>query len=588
MSRLEKDTLQASSRRRRSRVQCTLFLFVAILTLITYDFASAQQRFWVTFRDRGTQVDRSAADPRSLGITERALWRRSKVLPAQRLVDEFDLPVNPSYLRQLNAAGVVVRSTSRWFNAVSAELTGGQRAALEILPCVASIEPVRVFFRQEPEPVSPSVPQTLQKLSGSAAIDYGASLTQLSTINVVDVHASGVTGSGVIIGVLDNGFNQHAIHPALKDIKVIAEHDFVQRDSNTSRAPGEYASQGNHGSGVLSLIGGYEDGKLIGAAFGASFILGKTEVDSVEKPFEEDLYVEGLEWAERLGADVVSTSLGYNDWYTYADFDGATATTTKAARIAARKGVLLVTAMGNEGNYRDARTRATGSLIAPADADSIVSVGAVSSSRFLAGFSSTGPTADGRIKPEVVAQGVSDYVMYGEAGYTFGAGTSFATPLVAGVAALILSAHPALTPMQVRDRLILTARALYDSAVGMVSHPNNFYGWGLVDAARAVGISNPVPSSGQFVLQQNYPNPFNGSTTILVDASSDAVIELSIYNILGQRVRKLYSGKAQVGTNYFQWANARDDAGNPVAAGLYLCRLSAPGSVSSQKILYIK
>jgi serine protease AprX len=588
MSRLEKDTLQVSSRRRRSSVQCALFLFVTILTLFTCDFASAQQRFWITFRDRGPQVDRSSADPRSLGITERALWRRSKVLPAQRLIDELDLPVNPSYLRQLNATGVVIRSTSRWFNAVSAELTGGQRAALEILPCVASVEPVRVFFRQEPEPVSPLVPQTLQKLSGSAAIDYGASLTQLSTINVVDVHASGVTGSGVIIGVLDNGFNQHAIHPALKDIKVMAEYDFVQRDSNTSRAPGEYASQGNHGAGTLSLIGGYENGKLIGAAFGASFILGKTEVDSVEKPVEEDLYVEGLEWAERLGADVVSTSLGYNDWYTYSDFDGATATTTKAARIAARKGVLLVTAMGNEGNYRDARTRATGSLIAPADADSIVSVGAVSSSRFLAGFSSTGPTADGRIKPEVVAQGVSDYVMYGEAGYTLGAGTSFATPLVAGVAALILSAHPTLTPMQVRDRLILTARALYDSSVGMVSHPNNFYGWGMVDAARAVGISNPVPSSGQFVLRQNYPNPFNGSTTILVDAPSDAVIELSIYNILGQRVRKLYSGKAQVGTNYFQWANARDDAGNPVAAGLYLCRLSAPGSVSSQKILYIK
>jgi subtilisin family serine protease len=217
----------------------------------------------------------------------------------------------------------------------------------------------------------------------------------------------------------------------------------------------------------------------------------------------------------------------------------------------------------------------------------------VSSSLKLAGFSSTGPTADGRIKPEVVAQGVSVYVMYGENGYTFSNGTSFATPLTAGVAALIFSAHPTLTPMQVRDRLMLTARALYDTSLGMVSHPNNFYGWGMVDAVKAVdvpgaGVGDEVPLPGQFVLRQNYPNPFNGSTTILVDASTDAAIELSIYNLLGQRVRILYAGKARVGTNYFQWTNALDDAGNPVAAGVYLCRLNVPGSISSQKILYIK
>ena len=592
--RHEKDTVQSSSRRRLDGAFVAFVLSIIILTILTSTPAQAQQqRFWVTFRDRGERADRSLSDPESLGITERALWRRKKVLPAQRLVDELDLPVNPSYIRQLDAAGVVIRSTSRWFNAVSAELTGEQLAALTKLPCVASVDPVRVFFRKQPEPLQPAAPQPLLKVRGSTAIDYGASQTQLSTINVVAVHAAGVTGSGVIIGMLDDGFNQHAVHPALKNIRVIAEYDFVQRDSNTSRAPGEYSTQGNHGAGTLSVIGGFENGKLVGAAFGASFILGKTEVDSVEKAFEEDLYVEGLEWMERLGADVVSASLGYNDWYTYSNFDGRTAITTKAALIAARKGVLLVAAMGNEGNYRDGKSGETGTLIAPADADSIVSVGAVSSSRKLAGFSSTGPTADGRVKPEVVAQGVSIYSMYGETGYTFGNGTSFATPLTAGVAALILSAHPTFTPVQVRDRLMQTARALYDTSLGMVSHPNNFYGWGMVDAAKAVdipgaGVDDEIPLSGQFVLRQNYPNPFNGSTTILVDASTEAAIEVSIYDLLGQRVRRLYAGKAQVGTNTFQWTNALDDRGNPVAAGVYLCRLSAPGSISSQKILYIK
>jgi subtilisin family serine protease len=183
--------------------------------------------------------------------------------------------------------------------------------------------------------------------------------------------------------------------------------------------------------------------------------------------------------------------------------------------------------------------------------------------------------------------------MYGETGYNFGNGTSFATPLTAGVAALVLSAHPTLTPMQVRDKLMQTARALYDSSAGMISHPNNFYGWGMVDAAKAVeipgsGVPNENLLPGQIALRRNYPNPFNGSTTILVDASAEASIELSIYNLLGQRVRRLYMGKTRIGTNYFQWTNALDDAGNPVATGVYLCRLNAPGSSSSQKILYIK
>ena len=591
--RHEMDKVQPASRDQRVgvTVRVVFALVYAILLIFAGESSQAQQRrFWITFRDRGEQA-RSVADPQSLGITERALWRRGKVLPGRNLVDELDLPVNPSYIRQLKAAGIAIRSTSRWFNAVSAELTDEQQIALSRLPYVSSIAPVRVFFRPQSDPAP--APRPLQKLDGSIAVDYGASLTQLSNINVVEVHSAGITGTGVIVGMLDDGFNQHTVHPALKNIKVIAEYDFVQRDSNTSRSPGEYISQGNHGAGTLSVIGGYANGNLIGAAYGASFLLGKTEIDSVEIRLEEDLYVEGLEWAERLGADVVSTSLGYNDWYVYSNFDGKTAITTKAARIAARKGVLLVVAMGNEGNYQGGKSGTTGTMIAPADADSIVSVGAVSSGRRLASFSSTGPTADGRVKPEVVAQGVAVYSMYGETGYNFGNGTSFATPLTAGVAALVLSAHPTLTPMQVRDKLMQTARALYDSSAGMISHPNNFYGWGMVDAAKAVeipgsGVPNENLLPGQIALRRNYPNPFNGSTTILVDASAEASIELSIYNLLGQRVRRLYMGKTRIGTNYFQWTNALDDAGNPVATGVYLCRLNAPGSSSSQKILYIK
>jgi subtilisin family serine protease len=584
---LRRATKQATAKNSRT---ISLFILLGFLSLPAFGQSS---NYWIAFRDRGPSVSTSDFTPQALGISDRALWRRSKVLPPDRLIDELDLPVYQLYIDQLRLAGIVVRSTSRWLNAVSAQLTDVQKATLSSIPCVASIGPVAQFLKRYPETKAAPGVQSFGKNSTVGSLNYGPSITQLATMKITDVHAQGINGAGVIVGMLDDGFNLHKVHPALKNIKVIAEYDFVQRDSNTSIAPGEFSSQGNHGEETLSLLGGFDDGKLIGAAYGASFILAKTEVDSTETSIEEDYWVEGLEWEEQLGADIVSSSLGYNNWYTYPSFDGQTATTTKAARIAARKGVLVVTAMGNEGNYRDVRTHLTGTLIAPADADSIVSVGAADSGFRIASFSSTGPTADGRVKPDVVGMGVSDYVVSGIGSYQVGSGTSFSTPLTAGVAALVLSAHPTFTPMQVRDRLISNARALYDSANGVVSLPNNFYGWGMVDAAKAVGVNSTDSNSGgslptQFVLHDNYPNPFNGSTTILVDAPGNEYIELAIYDLLGRRVRTLYRGTVIAGTNRFQWQDALNDAGAHVATGVYVVRLTGPGFVGSHKILYLK
>jgi serine protease AprX len=570
------------------------FAFLLVFTLIvgaaSYSQTPPSERLWITFRDRGSVAGRdlSSIDPSTLGMSDRALWRRSKVLPPGKLIDELDLPVNPSYVNAVQVTGAHIRSVSRWFNAVSATLTPSQQASVASLPFVASIRPVAVFRQNYPES-QPRLVQPLLKRRSVSGLDYGPSFAQLNAIGVVTVHNRAITGAGVIVGVIDNGFNYHQTHPALKNIRVIAEYDFVQSDSNTSRAPGEYLTQGNHGASVLSEIGGFDDGKLIGVAYGASFILAKTEIDGVEIQIEEDLYVEGLEWMERLGADVVSSSVGYIDWYSYADLDGQTATTTKAARIAARKGVLLVTAMGNAGNYRDPQARTTGTLIAPADADSIVAVGAVTIDGALASFSSTGPTADGRIKPEVVTPGVNDVAVSGDTGYTsyFG-GTSAATPLAAGVAALILSANPNLTPMEVRARMINTAQQISDGSSRTASYPNDFYGWGMVDAARAVGTGGGGQVPEQFVLHANYPNPFNGTTTITVDAPAAQEIELTIYNILGQRVRVLYRGNSAPGEYQFVWYDGLDDFGRRVASGVYVYRLTTPSSTFSRTMLLIK
>jgi serine protease AprX len=565
------------------------YLTLLLAALSASAFSQQAHRYWITLSDRGAQVELSKVSAQSLGISDHALWRRSKVLPADKLIDELDLPVNQAYLDQLQAAGITIRSTSRWFNSVSAELTPIQQSAVASLPFVASVGPVAVFVRREPDVSTSTTTKSLSKQATTADLTYGSSLTQLSNINVVAVHNLGINGAGVVIGMLDDGFNNHKIHPALKNMKVIAEYDFVQRDSNTSVAPGEDPGQGGHGESTLSTIGGFDNGNLIGPAYGASFILAKTEVDSTEKIVEEDYWVAGLEWEERLGAEVVSSSLGYIDWYKYSDMNGHTAITTNAALVAAKKGVLVVNAMGNENHPQPG----IGTMIAPADADSMISVGAVSSNGLIAGFSSIGPTFDGRIKPEVVAQGVSVYVASGTGGYQFSNGTSFSTPLTAGVAALVLSAHPTWTPMQVRDRMMQTAKPLYDVTAGMTSRPNNYFGWGMVDALKAVqGTSSTDKNDGiiptEFVLHNNYPNPFNGSTAIVVDAPAQQEMELAIYNLLGQKVRTIYKGQSTLGSSTFYWRDGLDDANNHVATGIYICRLNVAGQTFSLKIIYLK
>jgi subtilisin family serine protease len=206
--------------------------------------------------------------------------------------------------------------------------------------------------------------------------------------------------------------------------------------------------------------------------------LGKTENSRFEQPIEEDYWVAAIEWAESLGAEVVSSSLGYTDWYTFEDLDGETAVTTRAANRATSLGVVVVNAAGNE------RDDPWGHIITPADGFDVIAVGAVDRTGILSWFSSPGPSADGRIKPDVCAMGVNNWLAAnspdGTDIYRNGSGTSFATPLVAGTIALILEIHRDWTPAQVRE-------ALTKSADRSLS-PNNDYGWGIINAHLAAGM----------------------------------------------------------------------------------------------------
>ncbi len=497
-----------------------LFVFIVGFHSVTQGQSTPQKKYWVYFRDKGTETvglqslrkgSQLYESARAL-ISDRALWRRGKVLREGNLIDVSDLPVYQPYVDELTKRGTTPHVTSRWLNAVSAELTPDQVSSIASLPFVKEIAPVVTFFRdgERAEDVTRYAPKSsFQKIE---ALNYGPSLQQDSLIKVPFVHDLGINGTGLLIGMLDTGF-RWKVHEALKNIRIIAEYDFIFHDSVTANEPNDAPDQDSHGTSTLSTIGGFMPGQIIGPGYGASFILAKTEYVPTETRIEEDNWVAGIEWMESKGVDVASSSLGYTIFddgtgYTYAhgDFDGRTAVTSKAAVAAARKGVVVVNSMGNEGNK-------VGSIVAPADADSIISAGAVNLFGTLASFSSVGPTNDGRIKPDVVAPGVSIYVASTAASNAYGraSGTSFSCPLTAGVAALVLSAHPEFTSIQVRDAIRNTA--------SHATMPDNFYGWGLVNAQAAVLSSGLVFS--------NIPQLFyNDSTNIVVTyAASNAGVD---------------------------------------------------------------
>ena len=369
-----------------------------LLALVFADAKTQTQHYWIILRNKnGSSSLQKKSDV--LDISERSMKRRAKSLPPNLLIDEFDIPVSESALSQIKQTGVKIRTVSRWFNAVSVEASVQQIHMLNALPLVSKTEPVVQFKNSYPLPSS-ELQTPLAKVSGVQGIFYGPSGTQLTNMKVVDLHAIGVNGTGVLIGMLDDGFNNYRTHAALKNITVIADSDFIHNISDVNRQPWENSSQGNHGAGTLSAVGGFDNGQMIGAAYGASFLLAKTEMDSsgstADFNSEEDTYVAGLEWAERLGADITSSSLGYKQFlsiptYTTSDMNGRTTKVARAAVIAARKGVLVVTAMGNNG-YLTTKGYADSTLISPADADSIISVGAADSTGNLATFSSCGPT----------------------------------------------------------------------------------------------------------------------------------------------------------------------------------------------------
>jgi subtilisin family serine protease len=423
-------------------------------------------------------------------LSPRALTRRAKVLPAAALVDESDFDLHQTYLDELARRGFAPVVTSRWLNAVSIFATPEEIKIIESLPFIKSAQ--RVASMNIP-PIPEAAPETppFFKTTATHRFQYGNSLAQMEQMRATDLHDAGIYGIGVIVGMMDSGFRWQD-HEAFRHLrgKIIGERDFVNNDNVTRNETGDPAGHDDHGTQTLSALGGFRPGQLIGPGFGARFILAKTEYKPTETHAEEDNWVEAIEWMEGLGVDVTSTSLGYTTFdagqtsYTPSNMDGKTAIITKAAELAVSKGVVVVNSAGNEGN--DPNWRIIG---APADGPNVIAVGAVDAAGNLVGFSSRGPTADNRIKPDIMARGLGTTLVspFTANGYTSSSGTSFSCPLVGGVVAQILSAHPDLTPAQVMEALRQTA--------DRVNQPDNDFGYGIVNARAAVTYWGPAFSN---------------------------------------------------------------------------------------------
>lgn len=402
-----------------------IFLF-AIVFCTFLGFAQAQNMYWVFFTDKNN----TTFDPYTY-FDAKAI-ERYQVNHAD-LYDITNYPVNQEYENAVNAATTEFIGESRWLNAVAVTATEEQIALVRELPFVARVQEIASEASTTQAPV----------FTQTSALYPG--MKQVSLMEGEKFQQKNINGKGVRIAVFDGGFPDVDTHPAFKHLR--DNHQIIKTWNFANRKENVYGYNA-HGRMVLSCIAGImNDTTMLGLAPGAEFLLARTEVEA-EKRKEEVWWVQALEWADQNGASIVSSSLGYGkELHNLKDMDGKTSIVAKGAATAASKGILVCTAMGNEGDEKEWKM-----LVTPADADGVLSVGAVNALDSRESYSSFGPTADGRRKPNVVACG-HDMVAMGKGNYAFSQGTSFATPMVSGFAACVKQMHPEWTAKQLLEEI---------------------------------------------------------------------------------------------------------------------------------------
>jgi serine protease AprX len=454
-------------------------------------------KYLVIFKDKNNN-QYSLSDPTAF-LSQRSVDRRQ----AQGIsVTIHDLPPSQIYIDALKAAGATVWYTSRWLNAALVLMDASTASNVLTLPFVKGFE--------TNGPMNLTGAGLVSARKGNKFdvelenIAYGNSSTQTNMLGLQHLHNASFKGEGKIIALLDDGYNNIDKDIYLASIftenRIVDKYDFVTNVNQVDRV-------GGHGNLVLSTIAANVAGTFVGAAPQAKFALYRTEFAPTEQIIEEANYLFGCERADSLGADIINSSLGYQDYdfaphsHALADYDGDKTLVTRAADWAAAVGILVCTSVGNSGN-----NATSPNIGAPADADSVLSVGAVTSAKLKSRFSSEGPTVDGRFKPDIAAMGSGATVSrYSNSSMTsvLGAasGTSFSSPIMAGFAACYWQANPELTAMQV----IAAIKALGNQA----NSPDNNLGWGVPEYTNLTIGQNT--DERLKVMQQGIPNSFISS-----------------------------------------------------------------------------
>ena len=493
-----------------------LFLFTVFSVPLV---AQSQEHAWVYFTDKA-DVATSIANPTTI-LTQRAIDRKNAYnIP----IDARDVPVNETYITTIkNQSGIEVKAKSKWFNCVHVIGSIQDINALSGFTFVDHIDfadtnlNTRIATTDQQQFVD-------KNLDTQVDFTYGDSANQVEMLHVDYLHENDFTGEGMLVAIMDSGFPQVNTLTAFDRVRnnndLVGGYDFVDRTDDYDAFTGS-----SHGTSVFSDMAGFLQDEFVGTAPDAGYYLFRTEDVSSETPVEESYWVEAAERADSLGVDVINTSLGYQTYdnpnysYTPSDMDGNTAFISRGGNIAVEKGILVVTSAGNSGN--NSNFPVIGAL---ADGD-VYAVGAVNQDEIYASFSSIGPSADGRIKPDGMAQGALAVIINTNGNTALSNGTSFSSPIMAGAITSFWQANPQRTNLEIMQ-MVRESSHLYNN-------PTNQMGYGIPNFQTALdNLLNTVSYEEQTV--EVYLNPV--SELLHIQKNNLDYLDLKIYNLLGKLV----------------------------------------------------
>jgi len=490
---------------------------VLLFFVISADILASDTGYFITFTDKnGTPY--SVSKPEKF-LSARAISRRRKQdIP----VTATDLPVNPGYINKLRDLGITVKYTSRWMNGCIA--FSSDQALMDTLDKYSYVKSVDVTYIPSASGKAKLETGKPGKKAAETNNIYGKAFDQINTVNGIALHDKGYMGEDMIIAIIDAGFkgvdNLPAFNHLWENGQILGTKDFVDPNSNIFM-------EHSHGMNVLSIIGGKIDDTFLGTAPEADFYLLRTEDAGSEYPIEADYWICAAEFADSAGVDVINTSLGYSEFddnsldYTYSQLDGNTLRISKAADIAAATGMIVVISAGNEGNKH------WHYISAPADARGVITVGAMTADSTKASFSSFGPTADGRIKPDITAMGVSNAIQLTTGNIGTGSGTSFSAPVITGLITCLWQSLSDMTAKEVKD-LVLKSCNHYSS-------PGNSIGYGIPNFKTAYHTSSKSHAKIENDKWEVYPNPFVNQ--LVLTTKENIIVEkviVSLYDITGR------------------------------------------------------